>query len=116
MEIDINIVENFLVVNLYGEIDHHNASIIREKIDAKLEETKLKKLIFNFKEINFMDSSGIGMVIGRYRMLQSQNGVVFVTNLSKEVYRIFDISGLFKIIKGYETVYQCIKENSTVEV
>ncbi len=116
MEIKIEVIEKFLVVNLYGEIDHHNVGEIREKLDKELEESKLMKLIFNFKDINFMDSSGIGMVIGRYRILQSKGGSVYVTNLSKEVYRIFEISGLFKIINNYDTIYQCIEENNIVEV
>ncbi len=116
MKIKIDVIKNFLVLNLYGEIDHHNAGEIREKLDKELEKTKLVNLIFNFKDITFMDSSGIGMVIGRYRILQSRGGTVCVTNLSKEVYRIFEISGLFKIINNYDTVYQCIEENDVVEV
>ncbi len=116
MEVNFEIIENFLVVNLKGEIDHHNAFAIRAEVDRKIEETKILNLIFNFSKITFMDSSGIGMVIGRYRLLQAKGGEVFVTNLSKEVYRIFEISGLFKIIKNYDTINQCIETNNAVEV
>ncbi len=118
MKVNIETIENFLVINLKGEIDHHNAGFIRTEIENKIENTKINNLIFNFKDVTFMDSSGIGMVIGRYRLVSSRKGQVYVTNLSKEVHRIFDISGLFKIIKNYETVYECLSlnENSAVEV
>ncbi len=116
MEVNIEIIKDFLVVNLKGEIDHHNAFAIRSEVDRKIEETKIYNLIFNFSKITFMDSSGIGMVIGRYRLLKVKDGKVFVTNLSKDVYRIFEISGLFKIINNYDTINQCIEENDVVEV
>ncbi len=112
MSIKVKTEQSFLVVNLEGEIDHHNASKIRLELDKKISETDKKKLILNFEDVSFMDSSGIGLIIGRYKIMKNLKGEIYATNLSKELYRIFDISGLFRLIKHYDTVEQCKKTES----
>lgn len=89
-----------LIVSLSGELDHHNAEKIRDKIDATMEKG-FKNLIFNFKGVSFMDSSGIGVIIGRYKKVQRKGGRVCITCLNDKIKRIFEISGLFKIIPYY---------------
>ena len=59
--------DNKLIVQLVGELDHHSAAEVRNKIDDRLEREKVTKLIMNFSGVTFMDSSGIGVVIGRYK-------------------------------------------------
>lgn len=102
-------IEDKLIVELMGELDHHNASEIRNKIDDMLDRDNINKLIMNFSGVSFMDSSGIGAVIGRYKKLSMKGGKLCITNLRPSVKRVFELSGLFKIIDIYDDVEQGIK-------
>ena len=98
-ETGYEVVGNKLRVKLSDELDHHNASIIKNKIDELILSGKIKNVIFDFKRTKFMDSSGIGIIMGRYKLLKAINGKVSVCNLESNVERIFMISGLYKIIE-----------------
>ncbi|ARC84516.1 anti-sigma F factor antagonist [Clostridium argentinense CDC 2741] len=102
-------IEDKLIVELMGELDHHNASEVRNKIDDMLDRDNINKLIMNFSGVSFMDSSGIGAVIGRYKKLSMKGGKLCITNLKPSVKRVFELSGLFKIIDIYDDVEQGIK-------
>lgn len=102
-------IEDKLIVELMGELDHHNASEVRNKIDDMLDRDNINKLIINFSGVSFMDSSGIGAVIGRYKKLSMKGGKLCITNLKPSVERVFELSGLFKIIDIYDDVEQGIK-------
>jgi len=93
-----------LYIELEGEIDHHSAQGIREKIDAAFEPTDCRQIIFDFKDVTFMDSSGIGMIIGRYKSAKKRGGTVAIAGMRPEIGRIFQISGLAKIIDSYASV------------
>jgi stage II sporulation protein AA (anti-sigma F factor antagonist) len=93
-----------LVVGMRGELDHHSAESVRMKLDNKIEELGMVNLIMDFSGVNFMDSSGIGVVIGRYRKISEYGGKLSIVNLKPEVKKIFEIGGLFKIIKEYKNV------------
>lgn len=93
-----------LIAHLVGELDHHSAVEVRTKIDDRLDRENFKNLILNFNKVSFMDSSGIGVVIGRYKKLERIGGVVSITNLNESVKRVFDLTGLFKIIKLYSSI------------
>lgn len=92
-----------LIVIMTGELDHHSAEEVRNKIDDRIDREKINKLILNFSGVTFMDSSGIGVVIGRYKKLSLRNGVVCVTEVNDTVKRVFEISGMFKIIKLFDS-------------
>lgn len=102
-------IEDKLIVELMGELDHHNASEVRNKIDDMLDRDNINKLIMNFSGVSFMDSSGIGAVIGRYKKLSMKGGTLCITNLKPSVKRVFELSGLFKIIDIYDDVEQGIE-------
>ena len=93
-----------LYINLEGEIDHHSAQGLREKIDAAFEPTDCRRIIFDFGGVTFMDSSGIGMIIGRYKNAKLRGGTVAIAGMNPEIGRIFQISGLAKIIDAYGSV------------
>lgn len=93
---------NTLIAALSGEIDHHSAESIRIKIDNKLDELGEINLLFDFYDVNFMDSSGIGVVIGRYKKISEYGGHVGIINLKPEIKRIFELGGLFRIIREYK--------------
>ncbi|PRR76798.1 Anti-sigma F factor antagonist [Clostridium liquoris] len=92
-----------LLVHMMGELDHHSAEEVRNKIDDRLNRDDMKKLIMDFSGVSFMDSSGIGVVIGRYKKLAYKNGTVCITNVNETVRRVFELSGMFKIIKLYNS-------------
>lgn len=87
-----------LTVKLSGELDHHGADVNRHKIDDKINNNSITKLIIDFGDLDFIDSSGIGFVIGRYKNIRKRNGVIEIINASKKVRKILDMSGIGKII------------------
>lgn len=87
-----------LVVELDCELDHHNAAMIRESIDYYIISEGARYVVFDFASTTFMDSSGIGVIMGRQKILEGLGGLVFVRNMGKEIRRIFTLSGLHKIV------------------
>ena len=85
-----------------GELDQNMAEKIRNTIDSEILKRGAKTLIFDMNEIPFMDSSGIGMLIGRYKLMKRMNGQVEVTGMKENVFRIFRMSGLGQIMKVNE--------------
>lgn len=102
-------LDDKVVVTLVGELDHHNAEEVRIRVDDILDNYNCKTLIFNFAGVKFMDSSGIGAVIGRYKKMLLRGGKVCITNVSPAVKRIFELSGMFKIISIYDDVEEALK-------
>ena len=95
---------NALMVQLSGEIDHHVADRLRCDIDSELEFYGAKDLIFDFSHVEFMDSSGIGMVFGRYKKVKARGGTVMIRNAGRLVRQILDMAGVFSLIAYEETV------------
>jgi len=93
-----------LVVRLKADLDHHTALSVREAADSVLARSHAKHILFDFTGVDFMDSSGIGVIMGRYRQVIFQGGRVGVTGVGTNVDRIFRISGLYKIIERYQTM------------
>ena len=87
-----------LKIKLKGELDHHSADETRDIIDEKIKDEKYNKIIIDFQKLDFIDSSGIGFVIGRYKVIRKRNGVIEIINANKKVRRILDMSGIGKII------------------
>lgn len=87
-----------LKIKLKGELDHHTADESRTVIDKKINEGKFNKIVIDFKNLDFIDSSGIGFVIGRYKVIRKNNGVIEIINAGKKVRKILDMSGIGKII------------------
>jgi stage II sporulation protein AA (anti-sigma F factor antagonist) len=100
--------EDKMIVYLIGELDHHSAEEVRNKIDDRIEREKIAKLIMNFSGVTFMDSSGIGVVIGRFKKLSLKNGVVSIAEVNDNVRRVFELSGMFKIIKIFSSVEEAV--------
>lgn len=108
MFLKFNKVDDKLVVTLVGELDHHSAEEVRVKIDDRIERDNIKKVIMDFKEVTFMDSSGIGVVIGRLKKIKNRDGKVCITNVNKRVDKVFTLSGLYKIITVYNDVNEAL--------
>lgn len=86
-----------VVASIKGDIDHHTASALRETIDTAIAELDSKYIILDFNDVTFMDSSGIGLVMGRYRLAKSLDKTVSVVNLAERDFRIMQMSGIEKI-------------------
>ena len=99
---------DILIVGLHGELDHHHAVEVRESLDRLLEDASIRHMILNLKHLHFMDSSGIGVFMGRYKTIHKRGGQVCITNINSQLARIMEMSGLYRILKVYATVEQAI--------
>ncbi|MBE7065372.1 MAG: STAS domain-containing protein [Ruminococcaceae bacterium] len=115
--------KNVLIIKVAGEIDHHGVDMARRSMDREIMKIQTKHVIFDFSELSFMDSSGIGMLMGRYRsvkLLGGSAGIVLKKSDTKDRYgmpslssmeRILDMSGVFKCMTRYDdlkTAVECI--------
>ena len=98
MKISYQKADKQLFVEITEEIDHHVAEKIRRKVDDEITRYMPRKTIFDFSRVSFMDSAGIGMIIGRYKMMKLIGGSLEIVNVSKTVRRILEMSGINKII------------------
>ena len=99
MEVKLLGEKRALLVRLKGELDHHMAAQIKEEVDSALRSSNAINIIFDFTNLDFMDSSGIGVIMGRYKKVRTLGGRVIVFGVSAGVLRIMEMSGIDKIIK-----------------
>ena len=86
-----------IYVYLDGEIDHHSASLIRVSIDEAVSRKRPLLLVLDFDKVTFMDSSGIGLVMGRYKLMKSLGGKIRVLNLSPGAYKVMCLAGIERL-------------------
>lgn len=98
MAIKISSTPVRLTVALSGEIDHHNAAALRLEADEAIQSTLASNIRLDFADVTFMDSSGIGFVLGRYRTAESFGANVEVVNLSTRLYSMMKLAGLEKLV------------------
>lgn len=110
METLYRTVGGTLIIYLGRELDHHNAFTVKNRSDWYIINNCIKNIVFDFKNTDFMDSSGIGVIMGRYRLIEHFGGKIAVINVSPTVERIFYISGLYKIVKKYDSLEQAVIE------
>ena len=91
-------MDKLLIFKIREEIDECSVKEIRRKADYEIERFMPKEVIFDFDSVTFMDSAGIGMVIGRYKEANMFGGKMVLANLSDSVRKIFEMSGVLKII------------------
>lgn len=103
MEVNYSVKENTLIVCLAGEIDHHVAEKLRKDIDSEMEFYRTKDLVFDFSGVAFMDSSGIGVVFGRYKKVSALGGRVIIRNAGRLVKQILDMAGVFTLMDFEDT-------------
>ena len=98
MELQYQITKEQLIVPMPKEVDHHIAKTISREIDFLIDSWHVRKLIFDFAETDFMDSSGIGVLIGRKKTMDMHRGEICARNLGERAQKIFDKSGFAQII------------------
>lgn len=90
---------SILRIELGGEIDHHSAIWVRSEIDALIAKERPRKSVIDLSKIEFMDSSGIGLIMGRYTRMQAVGGELFVSRPNERVMKIFLMAGLDRLVK-----------------
>ncbi|MBP3038993.1 anti-sigma F factor antagonist [Bacillaceae bacterium Marseille-Q3522] len=99
LNIDLEVRVEVLCIRLSGELDHHSSEELRTLATKTIEENGIRHIILNLEKLTFMDSSGLGVILGRYKQIKQVHGEMVVCSLSPSVRRLFDMSGLFKIIR-----------------
>ncbi len=97
--IELEVKNNVLCIRLIGELDHHTAEELRLKVTDTIESNKINHILLNLEKLSFMDSSGLGVILGRYKQIKNLGGEMVVCSISSQVERLFEMSGLFKIIR-----------------
>ena len=88
-----------LIVRLAGELDHYCAQSVRRELDKLIADQTIRLLVLDFSHLQFMDSSGIGVILGRYRQLRDRGGQVGVIHMNTHIARIFRMSGMDRVIR-----------------
>lgn len=91
--------EDVLIVRLSGELDHHEAEMLRHKWQKILYQNPVKHVVVNLEQVTFMDSSGIGVILGRYKEVMQLGGKMVVCSITPSVKRLFEMSGIFKVVQ-----------------
>ena len=99
MQINIEIIGNTLVAKLFGELDHHCCDEVRAAVDREIERGRIKNLVFDLDGVSFMDSSGIGVIAGRYKKIKEFGGRTLIVRARPQVDRVLELSGIKKILE-----------------
>ena len=95
-----------LTVHLPSEVDHHTNKNLREQSEQFLDTFDIQRIVFDFSDTDFMDSSGIGILLGRYKRMKQAGGDVVVCGVNERINRILKMSGIYQIIPQMELKYQ----------
>ena len=98
MNVKFEIGEDTVVVFLEGELDHHNVKDLREQIDAVINRAKPKLTVLDLSKVPFSDSSGIAVVLGRYKLVNAMGGRVEVRNANPQVKKLLSFGGVSRLV------------------
>ena len=103
------VIQNCLVIYISNDLDHHTVTLLRDYSDRLIEAGNIRHIVFFFTVVDFMDSSGIGLIMGRYKKVMFLGGKAAVSHVGEMVNRIFGLSGLYKIIEKYDTAKDAVE-------
>ena len=109
-KIKITTFEEGLVIKIFGELDSSKTFLYKERIHVYMREYGPKYIVWDFKDLTFIDSAGIGLILGRYNEIERVKGVMGLVGLNAYSRKVIQISGLFSIMKEYSTLKQFMKE------
>jgi len=101
--------KNSLIVNLNGEIDQYAAAELKGNIDIEIQSSSKRNVIIDLKNVEMMDSSGIGLIVGRYKLTTSLGGKFAICNASSSIKRMIELSGITKVINYFNTIQEAEK-------
>lgn len=108
---EYHIREKCLIIQVKQELDHHNTLSIREQSDKLLNKGQIRNIVFDFSGTDFMDSSGIGVIMGRYKKIAVSGGKIFVTGINNNLDRIFRMSGLYRIVPKFDSIEEAVAKS-----
>ena len=98
MQVKNRIHKNILYISLDGELDEHTAEYTRINLDSAMTQTQVARIVIDLANLRFMDSTGIGVLIGRYKKMKDKNIPIYICNPSNQAERIFRMTGLYQIM------------------
>ena len=102
MEVSVKCEARHICIRLSGELDHHSAKGLLRRLDQEIEKALPTQLTLDLSGVTFMDSSGIGMIMGRYKNIRFAGGTVLAVRVNERIRRILTLSGVYKYIDIYE--------------
>ena len=100
--------EDTLIIHMPKELDHHNCRNLKYETDLLFSENYISKVVFDFSRTEFMDSSGIGVLLNRYKEMKASRGSVCYCRASSRVRRLMELSGICRLMEGYESREQAV--------
>ncbi len=104
MEVTLMAKHRLVVMRIYGEIDHHMAGEIKKRVEREIKSTGAVNIALDFGGVTFMDSSGIGMIIGRYRTVRALGGSLIIFDASQQVLRLIEMAGINDLVLISDTL------------
>ena len=98
MRIDNKVMNKTLYIGLSGELDEHTSVYTRQTLDKLMEDAQMIRVVIDLSELSFMDSTGVGVLIGRFKRLKGRDIPIFIANPSNQADRIFKMTGLYDIM------------------
>ena len=98
MRIDKKVVNKTLYIGLSGELDEHSSIYTRQTLDKLIEDAEVKRVVIDMSELSFMDSTGVGVLIGRFKRFKSRDIPIYIANPSKQADKIFKMTGIYEIM------------------
>lgn len=97
MAVQIDMADELMTARIIGDIDHHSAKEMRETIDDAVLKGQIRELELDFRDVSFMDSSGIGLVMGRYKLMQELGGMLHLVNVASHLKKVMVLAGLDRL-------------------
>lgn len=110
MKITTDMQSGVFIVRIEGELDLSSVNEFRQIVDQVLDNQSSKYLLMNLAKLTFIDSSGLGAILGRYKKVNLLGGKILVTNVKPQITRIFELSGLHKILAVYPTEAKALEQ------
>ncbi|NLM98314.1 MAG: anti-sigma factor antagonist [Halanaerobiaceae bacterium] len=110
MDISTDLVGNVLIARIRGELDISTVPLFKKRIVSKTEDGNVKNLVLNLKGVTFIDSSGLGAILGRYRSLQKKDGRVLLVGLVPQVKKILTMAGVLTVMNEYKSEESALRD------
>ncbi len=99
MHIRVKQQSDIITAYVYGELDHHSAEQVKDELDSLIRRFNEIDLVLDLTNLSFMDSSGLGVILGRYKKLKAKGGSMYIRNANSQIEKVFHVSGIYQIIK-----------------
>lgn len=110
MKVNKKFAGSILIVEVTGELDHHSAAVLKTEIEEELAKGVIRHIVLNLEGLSFMDSSGLGVLLGRYKELAKWQGRMLAYGLQPVVDKLFRLTGLNKLVPVHSSLDACLRE------